>query len=279
MTRAIVLCIASSLATAGVAHAQARPQLLIQRADADLAADTLLIHGENLLWTNDASVAVTLAGTPLAVLSATSTELLAQLPAGLEPGAYLLKVSRGPATVQRDYFDLTVGTVGPPGPPGPPGLKGDMGDTGPQGLPGDIGPTGETGATGPQGPPGAKGDKGDPGSPGAKGDKGDPGTNGTNGTNGIDGQTGAQGPPGLSGLEYVVKSLTVASQTFDTVTALCPAPKRAIAGGFRQPTAFFDIQQSSGNATGDGWSVRAFNTAPAPGSDNLTAFAVCAFVN
>jgi hypothetical protein len=73
--------------------------------------------------------------------------------------------------------------------------------------------------------------------------------------------------------------VTVSSQSFDTVTALCPSPKRAIGGGFRQITAFFDIQQSAANAAGDGWSVRAFNTGPIPGSDTLTAFAVCALVN
>jgi len=146
-----------------VAHAQStsRPQLVVQRAEADLAAETLLIEGQNLLWNNDSEVVVTLAGTPLLVLpGATDTHVLAQLPPGLTPGDYLVKVSRGTGAVQNDEFDLTIGAVGPAGPAGPRGPDGQPGEPGPQGSPGPPGPKGDkgdAGAQGPAGPPGPPG--------------------------------------------------------------------------------------------------------------------------
>ena len=100
---------------------------------------------------------MTLAGTSLVVLSATETHVLAQLPSDLGPGSYLLSVARGPAAVQSDAFDLTIGTAGPPGPTGP---RGEKGDTGPDGLPGPTGPEGPTGPRGLQGLTGATGAQG-----------------------------------------------------------------------------------------------------------------------
>jgi len=133
----------------GVAHAELRPQLVIQRTEADLAAETLEIHGQKLLWGNDDEAVVTLAGAPLVVLSATETQILAQLPAGVTPGSYVLKVSRGVGAVQNDVFDVTLGTAGEVGPPGPRGLPGPAGEPGPQGL------QGLQGIQGPPGPAGA----------------------------------------------------------------------------------------------------------------------------
>jgi len=136
-----------------VAHAQStsRPQLVIERAQADLAAETLLIEGRKLLWGNDSGVVVTLADTPLEILSVTASEVLARLPAGLAAGDYLLRVSRGPGPVQNDVFDLTIGAVGPVGPGGPRGPEGPPGEPGPQGPQGPQGPPGAAG------PPGAGG--------------------------------------------------------------------------------------------------------------------------
>src|SRR5262245_20549421 len=145
---AVYLASVAAVPTLAQAESKSRPQLIVERAEVDPSAETLLIEGQKLLWRNDKDVLVTLAGTPLVVLSATETDVLAQLPPGLEPGSYQLVVSRGAATVQNGSFDLTVGAVGPAGPPGP---KGDMGDPGPQGLPG---------LPGPSGPPGLKGDPG-----------------------------------------------------------------------------------------------------------------------
>ena len=107
-----VLCLTGAAALSGVAHAQStsRPQLVVQRAEADLSAETLLIEGDRLLWANDSAVVVTLAGTPLAVLpGATESQVLAQLPPGLAPGSYVLKVSRGSSTLQNGVFDVTIG--------------------------------------------------------------------------------------------------------------------------------------------------------------------------
>jgi hypothetical protein len=166
-----VLCLAASSAVSRLAHADtaSRPQLVVHRAEADLAGETLLITGEKLLWNNDSAVVVTLAGTPLAILGATESYVLAQLPPGLSPGSYLLKVSRGTGTVQNDAFDLTIGAVGPAGPIGP---KGETGDTGPQGLPGATGPAGPTGPAGRNGFDGAPGPAGPTGPSGPTGPKG-----------------------------------------------------------------------------------------------------------
>src|SRR5436309_6788021 len=193
-----VLCVAAAVATSGVASAQStsRPQLVVERAEADLTADTLLIEGRKLLWNNDSAVLVTLAETPLLVLSGTETEVLAQLPPGLVPGSYLLKVSRGQSTVQNDVFDVTIGAVGATGPTGP---KGAMGDTGPQGAPGPTGPSGpkgDAGATGSAGPTGPQGAAGPAGT-------GSSGPQGLQGIPGPAGPTGPAGTPALSGYEIV----------------------------------------------------------------------------
>src|SRR5687768_573038 len=108
-------------ALAGPVAAQGRPQLAIARAEADLAAETVLIQGAYFVWTNDDQASVTLAGNPLTILSIDAAHILAQLPAGLNPGGYLLKVSRGSGAVQNGTFDLAVGAVGPEGPQGPQG--------------------------------------------------------------------------------------------------------------------------------------------------------------
>jgi hypothetical protein len=172
----MVLCAASAIAMPAVAHAQSsRPQLVIERAEADLAAGTLLIQGQKLLWNNDSDVVVTLAGMMLQVQSATENQVVVLLPAGLAAGDYLLSVSRGAGPLQNDAYDLTIGAVGPVGPTGP---KGDMGDTGPQGLPGATGPAGPAGPAGATGPAGLDG------------------LNGAPGPTGPIGATGPAGPPG-----------------------------------------------------------------------------------
>ena len=91
-TRAALLVAVSLAASAGPAAAQNRPQLSIVRAEADLAAETLLIQGEYFVWAKKKAPVVTLAGSPLAILGLTEVEILAQLPPDLAPGAYL----RGP---------------------------------------------------------------------------------------------------------------------------------------------------------------------------------------
>jgi hypothetical protein len=142
------------LATSSLAVGQStRPQLRIVRAQADLASETLVIDGQYFVWATDAASVVTLGGDPLTVQTVTPTQVVAYLPAGIPPGAYLLKVSRGNGAVQNDTLALTIGAVGPEGPRGP---EGPMGDAGPRGLDGPSGPPG-VGHPGPQGPPGPAG--------------------------------------------------------------------------------------------------------------------------
>jgi uncharacterized protein YjbI with pentapeptide repeats len=151
------------LAMAVAAVAQGRPQLLVVRVEANLAAQMLVIEGRYFTWANDSQVNVTLAGMTLPVLNLTDTQIQAMLPDTIGPGDYLLKVSRGSGSVQNDSYALTLGAVGPPGPKGDKGEPGETGDAGEKGEPGEPGERGDDGA------PGAKGDKGDKGDPGAPG--------------------------------------------------------------------------------------------------------------
>src|SRR6187401_2403766 len=96
----VILGAGCALAMTGVARAQSRPQLVVERATPDLTADVLLIEGQKLLWSNDNVALVTLSGLPLEVLSATETQLLVRLPQGLAAGSYVLRVSRGTGAVQ-----------------------------------------------------------------------------------------------------------------------------------------------------------------------------------
>ncbi|WP_147450239.1 collagen-like protein [Corallococcus carmarthensis] len=209
-TPLLLSCLAFGPLVPAVAHAQLfpqgalLPQLVIEGVDVDYAASTLYLHGEN--FRNGSSPAVTLQGTTLPVLAVTpdGKELVVSLPATFQnaAGSYLLSVSTGLTSLQKDVFSLALGTVGP---------KGDKGDTGSQGPQGQTGPKGDTGATGPQGPKGdtgatgAQGLKGDTGATGAQGLKGDigaqgaKGDTGATGPQGVKGDTGATGPQGAQG--------------------------------------------------------------------------------
>ncbi len=115
------------------------------------SADTLIVSGANFgPWPT-----VYLGGEQLALISVSpdGTLLTAQLPSPLEPGAYLVQVSRGPATTQNASFVVVVG--GANGPKGDPGEPGQMGPQGASGAPGAEGPQGPIGLTGPAGPAGS----------------------------------------------------------------------------------------------------------------------------
>ena len=129
MRRIGLLCVAGALAMGGVARGHdndnSNVQLVVQKAQADVVSRTLIIEGQWLVWHDARDVRVSLAGTPLVVTSATRSQVRAQLPAGLVPGHYLLKVWRGSGTPESDAFFLTIGASGLTGPPGPQGDKGD----------------------------------------------------------------------------------------------------------------------------------------------------------
>ena len=96
-------------------------RLVIVSARVDVTAGTLTIDGHDF---DDGPLTVTLNGMPLAVMSVTASEIVATLPAGLDPGTYLLTASVGPAVTQFDSFNVTLGAVGPQGPTGPQGPPG-----------------------------------------------------------------------------------------------------------------------------------------------------------
>ncbi|MBZ5663699.1 MAG: IPT/TIG domain-containing protein [Acidobacteriia bacterium] len=110
----------------------------ITSAVADFQTNQITITGANF---GTAPPYVTIDKLAATVVTYTPTTVVADLPNGIAPGAYLLsltnKVNNLVAT-----FDVTLGTTGPQGPQGQPGPQGATGATGPQG---------------PQGPQGAPG--------------------------------------------------------------------------------------------------------------------------
>jgi hypothetical protein len=103
---------------------------------------------------------VTLAGTALTVRSATTHKIVAQLPAGIVPGFYLLNVGNSTSSV--DYI-VAIGdqrATGAQGLKGATGSQGAQSSTGTQGVQGAQGPTGAQGVQGAQGPTGAAGTNG-----------------------------------------------------------------------------------------------------------------------
>jgi hypothetical protein len=152
---------------------------------------------------------VQLAGTQLHVLSSSATTIVAQLPAGVTSGEFLLTVEH--KALLNGWFDLTLGAAGaqgPAGPQGPAGAQGPQGLMGFPGIPGATGPAGATGPPGSVGPPGPQGTAGAagpigpagvPGASGPQGPAGPAGATGPTGPAGTVGATGATGPPGPPG--------------------------------------------------------------------------------
>jgi type VI secretion system secreted protein VgrG len=122
--------------------------LRIVEARADFEGGLLMVSGENFLRSTSDVVYVSLSGQILPVISRTSAEIVAQLPAGIVPGTYRLVVVRSGLLPLADAMDVTLGGAGPRGEPGEPGPKGDRGDPGPQGIPGQKGEPGRPGADG-----------------------------------------------------------------------------------------------------------------------------------
>ena len=82
-------------------------------ATVDTTASTLTLSGVNF----GGSPIVMLGGAQqLSVQSSTSSQIIASLPANLDPGSYLLTVKFSNPTFT--VFEVTIGAVGPPGPGG-----------------------------------------------------------------------------------------------------------------------------------------------------------------
>ena len=162
----LFLAVVVTAALAGAARADSKNDPMIVEARANAAQSILEIRGFNLAGTKPVLVLGSLP-TPLQILSTTSTRMEALLPAGLEPGSYLLsltvKKKEKDGDERGDEFWVTIGAQGPSGkdgkdgvagPTGPAGATGPMGPQGPAGL---AGATGPQGLAGPPGPPGASG--------------------------------------------------------------------------------------------------------------------------
>ena len=148
--RQTLSCLLVCAALAAPARAQVTPvsshQVVISSATADLLNDQVLITGAN--FTADAEV--WLADFSLSIVSASSTLVIATLPASIKsaPGSYALSIIAGNAPKTKADISLAVGAVGPKGDTGPQGAKGDQGDPGPQGIQGPQGPAGPAGPAG-----------------------------------------------------------------------------------------------------------------------------------
>src|SRR6476646_8171718 len=149
------LCPALLLCATGLANAA--PPVILQ---SNVTGTTLKIVGTDLQHKEPAKhpTVVALGSVQLPTTSVTGNMVLAQVPAAIPPGSYLLTVTTGDAPSDESW--VTVGAVGPQGQTGPKGDTGPQGPTGPNGDTGPRGPTGAQGNTGPQGPAGPAGPKG-----------------------------------------------------------------------------------------------------------------------
>jgi hypothetical protein len=169
------------------------------------ASNRVTLTGENFFGSNGRRTpAVSLGRTALPTVGTpTATTIVAQLPAGLAAGTYLVSVANGNGAGQFDSFEVTIGAngaVGAPGPVGPQGATGPQGPAGAVGPAGAIGPKGDNGNVGPAGPAGAQGSAGPAGVPGAIGPQGPQGLQGVAGDIGPRGAPGDVGPAGPVGL-------------------------------------------------------------------------------
>ena len=145
--RKLEMAVAWLICSAVMAHAQTPT---IVSAIVNSATKQITITGASLTATG--APVVKLDSATLTLVSSSSTQIVANLPAGLAAGTYRMTVSNGSGT--QGLFDVTNGAVGPQGPAGPSGPQGPTGAAGP------AGPQGPTGATGPQGPAGPQGPSG-----------------------------------------------------------------------------------------------------------------------
>lgn len=218
------------------------PALVITSVRVDLANKKVLIRGFHF---DNGSTPQVFLGDADYILSVCSScydgnQISAEYIDEISDGDYLLTVKTGPAEIQKDTYDLTIGAKGPQGEQGPPGEAGPPGATGPQGevgppglqgeqgLPGPIGPIGLPGPIGPQGP------VGDVGPPGPQGEQ------------------GPQGPPGVvPDIVYVTQSGVF------NATAMCPAGYKVTGGGYINLSVGFSpsLTASAPNYGGNAWTV------------------------
>ena len=159
------VAVAWLICAAAIAHAQTPT---VVSATINYTSGQITITGTSLTVTG--APVVKLDSTTLTLVSSSSTQIVAKLPAGLAAGTYRMTVSNGSGTV--GVFDVSNGAVGPQGPAGPAGPQGATGGTGPAGPQGAAGATGAAGPQGPAGPQGATGATGPQGPAGPQGPSG-----------------------------------------------------------------------------------------------------------
>lgn len=260
------LAAAGLLAFATVANAASARDPVISEARANQAQTHLLVTGSDLPTTGP-RLTLGIGTAPLAVTLATPTRIEALLPAGIEPGTYLLSLTgpqaagSGAGGARGDEFWVTLGATGPAGAPGVAGPQGAPGATGPAGPAGPTGAMGPQGSQGLTGPAGAQGSPGAPGSTGATGPQGPTGTigpQGPAGPQGTQGPIGLTGPPGPAGTGGTPTSFVVIAKTFHVAgpflmlaraVAECPAGS-VITGGYSSTFGTWDLDNPivSGNA-------------------------------
>ena len=125
--------LATLMSLAATTTALAQSPLIIVDARVDSATNTVRLDGANF---GTAPPTVTLGAytTPLAIVSASSNQVVATLPAGVAPGTYLLTLTATTPNGNRPYtaadeFWLAIGAQGAAGPPGPPGVTGYQNQT------------------------------------------------------------------------------------------------------------------------------------------------------
>jgi hypothetical protein len=243
------LCPALLLCATGLASA-ASPVIV----EANVTGTSLKIVGTDLQHKDPAKhpTVVVLGSVRLPTTSVTAKMVLAQMPAAIPPGSYLLTVDTGDGPADESW--VTVGAVGPQGPTGP------KGDTGAQGL------TGPKGDIGPQGPTGPKGDTGPRGLTGPQGDTGP------------QGPAGPAGPRGATGYQLKQASTSLPPGVIVKGAMFCDGGKVAVGGGWdvnAEEAANFNAHmiRSSPTADGKGWTGAYYN--PGGTTPTVTLYAVC----
>ena len=193
---------------------------IVIEAEDPTAGDQLVVTGRN--FDNGQEIQLTLGGMPLPVLEHTANVILAEIPADVLPGSYVLVVWSGGGSVREDSMDVTIGEEGPVGATGPQGPEGPQGIQGPEGRIGQEGPQGPQGESGPAGADGLS----IVGPQGPRGEQGPPGPAGPQGTQGAQGPQGPQGVPGsFEGVaysdKYILRFLSLDLEPGTDVRAYC----------------------------------------------------------
>ena len=111
--------------------------------------------------------------------------------------------------------------------------------------------------------------------------RGAQGAPGPQGPAGPQGGQGAQGAPGVSGREAIFATGAADSSTYKTLTAACPAGKRALGGGaaIAPAAGTTTVALTSSYLSGDSWVTAARETEAFAGNWNLNAVVICANVS